>query len=55
MKKIIGNLSTILGVLLLVWIFASVINIGFNNSPLASENNYAWWNVFNIVDYFEGS
>ena len=50
MKKVLSNLFAILGVALFVWCFASVINVGLNNSPLANENVYAWWNLFNIFE-----
>lgn len=50
MKKLLSNFLAVLGVVFFIWCFASVINTGLNNSPLANDNTYAWWNLFNIFE-----
>lgn len=48
--KTIGNIISIAGITLLIWILISWIDINNNNDPL-NENykNYANWNFFTIV------
>lgn len=46
------NLGAILGVLVVVWIVASWVNVNAHNDPFASGyGDFAWWNLFNVFDY----
>lgn len=50
MKKI-GNLFAVLGVIFMVWIFASWIDTINHNNPMNEETyqNFSKWNFFDIV------
>lgn len=50
MKKKIGNLIAILGVVFAVWIIASWININNHNNPFEEDyQQYASWNYFTLI------
>lgn len=50
MKKI-GNLFAVLGVVFMVWLFASWIDTISHNNPMNKETyqNFSKWNFFDIV------
>ena len=50
MKKAISNVLIIVGVLFLLWIAMSVIDVNIHNNPLSdSYQNFANWNIFELI------
>jgi hypothetical protein len=48
MKKI-GNVFAVLGIILMIWIFISFIDINTHNSPFENDyQSYLSWNFFII-------
>jgi hypothetical protein len=50
MKKVISNVLTIAGVLFLLWVAMSVIDVNIHNNPLSDNyQNFASWNLFELI------
>lgn len=48
--KVIGKVLAVIGIILMLWVMISFIDINFHNSPFSSDyQNYADWNFFSIV------
>lgn len=48
--KVIGKVLAVIGIILVLWVMISFIDINFHNSPFSSDYlNYADWNFFSIV------
>lgn len=49
MKKI-KNLFTVFGIILVVWIIASWVDINCHNDPFTNDyQDYSSWNYFNLI------
>ena len=53
MKKIIENTLSIIGIILLIWVVLSYINVINNNMPW-QEHNYWSWNFFEVIRKLAG-